>query len=109
MTHEHTSNESANADRKRRLDVVRLKMRSQRPSDIFGAMLEARTVLQENVEAHEVYEILLDAVRDNPGLRRGVHSLLEEMIQKGSKTAAQALRVLPADIKDLMADADDAY
>lgn len=95
--------------RKRRLDVIRVKLRSQRPSDIFGALLEVRKILQENAEDQEVYEVLLDAVRDNPGLRQEARNLLEEMIQKGSKSADSALRVLPTGIKDLMNDADDAY
>lgn len=109
MTYQNIPNDSANTDRKRRLEVMQVKLRSQRPSDIFGAMLEVRKLLQINTEDQEVYEILLDAVRDNSGLRQEIRNLLEEMIQKGSKYAAGALRVLPADIRDLMADADDAY
>jgi tetratricopeptide (TPR) repeat protein len=109
MTYENHANEPINTDHQRRLDVVRVKLRSQRPSDIFGAMLEVRNLLQENTEDQEVYETLLDAVRDNPRLRQEVRGLLEEMIRKNSKYAAGALRLLPADTKDLMADADDLY
>jgi tetratricopeptide (TPR) repeat protein len=109
MTYQNLPNDSTNSDRRKRLDVIKVKLRSQRPSDIFGAIIDVKRLLQENIEDHEIYEILLDAVRDNPGLRQEIRNLLEEMIQKGSKSAAGALRVLPADIQDLMSDADDEY
>ncbi len=109
MTDQNLSTDSMNAERSRRLDVVRIKLRSQTPSAIFGAMQDIKKWLQENIEDQEIYGILLDAVRDDSRLRPEVRDLLEEMIQKGSKSAGGALRVLPADIKDLMLDADDAY
>jgi tetratricopeptide (TPR) repeat protein len=109
MINPNQPNDPTTPDRKRRLDVIQVKLRSQRPSDIFSAILDVKKLLQDNPEDQEIYEILLDAVRDNPGLRPEVRTLLDEMIQKGSKSAAGALRVLPADVKDLMADADDAY
>jgi tetratricopeptide (TPR) repeat protein len=86
-----------------------MKLRSQKPSDVLLGMREAEQWLNENPEEWDVYGTLLDAVKETPELRDQVRSLLIEMMQKGSNAAQKALSIIPSSVKDLLADADDAY
>ena len=53
--------------------------------------------------------MLLDAVQEFPILRERVRSLLIKLSRNGSKSAKSVLRDLPSSVKNLLADADDAF
>jgi tetratricopeptide (TPR) repeat protein len=91
------------------LDAVLIQLNSQRPSDVWRGMEQARQWLKEDAEDKDVYGLLLDAVKKNRGLREQVRNLLLEMMQNGSQSAPQAILSLPSGLTDFLADADDAY
>lgn len=90
-------------------DKVFMLLTSQRPSDVWRGTEQVRQWLKANINDREVYYVLLDAVKQNPGLREGVRNILLEMIQQKSSVAEEALTRLPAFIQDILAEADDAY
>jgi tetratricopeptide (TPR) repeat protein len=91
------------------LDAVRVQLRSLLPSDVWRGMVQVRKWLQEDSESQDVYALLLDVVQVNTTLRQEIRELLEEMSKKGSSSATEALRVLPASVQDVLNDGDDAY
>ncbi|MDL1910510.1 tetratricopeptide repeat protein [Chloroflexi bacterium CFX6] len=95
--------------RKSQLDAVLIQLSSQRPSDVWRGMEQARQWLKEDPEDKDVYGILLDAVQKNRELREQVRALFFEMIQNGSQSAEKAMLALPSSLQDFLADADDAY
>lgn len=95
--------------RKSQLDAVFIQLSSQRPSDVWRGMEQARQWLKEDPEGKDVYGILLDAVQKNRELRERVRDLFFEMIQSGSQSAEKAILALPSSVQDFLADADDAY
>lgn len=97
------------ASSRRQLDAVLVQLGSQRPSDVWRGMDQVRQWLTEDPENREVYGLLLDAVKENRELREQVRTLLSEMMQKGSRSAHEAISSLPSGVKDFSADADDAY
>ena len=99
----------ASNQRKTLLDAVRIQLSSQRPSDVWRGMDQARQWLNANSEDRDVYGLLLDVVQKNRELREQVRNLFLEMTQKGSKHAEEAISLLPSNANDLLADADDAY
>ena len=99
----------ASGKRSPRLDSLLIQLGSQRPSDVFRGMEKIRQWLKEDPENRDVYGLLLDAVKEHRDLREQVRNLLYEMMQKGSKSAQEAISSLPSSIQDFLADADDAY
>jgi len=95
--------------RKSQLDAVLIQLSSQRPSDVWRGMEQARQWLKDDAEDKDVYGLLLDAVQKNRELREQVRNLLVEMMQNGSKSAENALLSIPSSLTDFLADADDAY
>ena len=95
--------------RKTQLDATLIQLSSQRPSDVWRGMDQARQWLRENPEDKDVYGLLLDAVQKNRELRERVRNLFFEMIQNGSQSAEKAILALPSSVQDFLADADDAY
>jgi hypothetical protein len=95
--------------RKSQLDAVLIQLSSQRPSDVWRGMEQARQWLKEDTEDKDVYGLLLDAVQKNRDLREQVRNLLTEMMQGGSQSAEKAILALPSSLTDFIADADDAY
>jgi len=95
--------------RKPQLDAVLIQLSSQRPSDVWRGMEQARQWLKEDAEDKDVYGLLLDAVQKNRELREQVRNLLVEMMQNGSTSAEKAILSLPSSLTDFLADADDAY
>lgn len=95
--------------KRKSLDAVLIQLSSQRPSDVWRGMEQARQWLKEDPEDKDVYGLLLDAVQKNRGLREQVRDLFFEMIQNGSQSAEKAILALPSSVQDFLADADDAY
>lgn len=95
--------------RKPQLDAVLMQLNSQKPSEVWRGMDQIRQWLKENAEDRDVYGLLLDAVKENSELREQARNLLDEMMQKGSESAKQALLALPSSVQDFLIDADDAY
>lgn len=95
--------------RKPQLDAVFIQLSSQRPSDVWRGMEQARQWLKEDPEDKDVYGLLLDAVQKNRELREQVRNLFFEMIQNESQSAEKAILSLPSSVQDFLADADDAY
>lgn len=102
--------EQSGKNRDPKYDAVLIQLSSQRPSDVWRGMEQARQWLKEDPENREVYGLLLDAVQANRDLLRDkIRTLFTEMLEKGSKSAKEALGSLPTGIQDLLADADDVY
>lgn len=99
----------ASSKRNPKLDAVFIQLGSQRPSDVFRGMEKVRQLLKEDPENRDVYGLLLDAVKEHRDLREQVRNLLYEMVEKGSRSAQEAISSLPSSIQDFLADADDAY
>ncbi len=99
----------ASSKRNPELDAVLIQLGSQRPSNVWRGMEQIRQWLKEDSENREVYGLLLDAVKEHRELREQVRNLLYEMVQKGSKSAQEAVSSLPSGVQDFLADADDAY
>jgi tetratricopeptide (TPR) repeat protein len=91
------------------LDAVLIQLSSQRPSNVWRGMEQARQWLKEDAEDSDVYGLLLDAVQKNRELREQVRNLLDEMMRNGSQSAEKAILALPSSLEDFLADADDAY
>ncbi len=106
---DQTNGFESSSERDNKLSTMQFQLRSQRASDILRGMTQARQWLQENLEDRQVYELLLDSVQENHDIREKVRDLFLEMVQKGSKSAEEAISVLPSTPKDILADADDAY
>jgi cellulose biosynthesis protein BcsQ len=92
-----------------RLRAVRLQLQSSLPSEIWRALEQVRKWLKEDPENGDIYNLLLDAVQENPDIQEVVHDLIEKETITGSKAATKALNELPLSIQKLTADADDAY
>lgn len=95
--------------RKTQLDAVLIQLSSQRPSDLWKGMDQARRWLKESPEDQDVYGLLLDAVAKNRELRDRVRNIFLEMMQSGSESAEKALLSIPSSLQEFLADADDAY
>jgi tetratricopeptide (TPR) repeat protein len=95
--------------RKKQFDNVRILLSSQRPSDIWKGIDQARQWLNEDAEDHDVYGLLIDAVDKNPTIREQVRNLLTNMMKRESKMAEEAFTLLPSSKEDLLIDADDSY
>ena len=113
MPASNSTTDSHQQEKKRdpKYDALLIQLSSQRPSDVFRGMEQAKRWLKENLENRDVYGVLLDAVQANSEqIRDKVRELFIEMMEKeNSKAAADALAALPAGIQDLLADADDEY
>lgn len=95
--------------RKPEHDTVFMLLTSQRPSEVWRGTEQIRQWLKANINDREVYYVLLDAVKQNPGLREDARNILLEMMQLESEVAEEALTRLPTFIPDILAEADDAY
>ncbi len=92
------------------LEAVSIQLRSQRPGDLWKGMEQVTQWLQDNPESPKIYEMLLNSVHDNRALRERVRKLLIDVSNNNKSKAAQsALHNLPSSVRDLLADADDAY
>lgn len=90
-------------------DAVLIQLSSQRPSDIWRGMEQARQWLKEDPEDKDVYGLLLDAAQQNREIREHIRNIILEMMKLGSKTAEQAILALPSSEQDLLEDAVDSY
>ena len=115
----------------KRLAAIRIQLHSQLPSDVKRGMEQARKLLQDDPSNQEIYPLLLEVARESIAQREEIRSLLQSMIQKGSKPADNHLKELeviakpsqpapelkndPPEKEDtdnkqsLIDDADDAY
>jgi hypothetical protein len=93
----------------KRLDALKIQMRSQSPSDILRVMEQIQVWLNYDIENKNIYDLLLDTIRENPSHREWAENIIKRMIEKGSKSASETLKALPVTIENLIADADDAY
>lgn len=109
MTIPETPDLSTSPNRKKRLGVIRMRLRSAKPGDVLLGMNEVEQWLREAPEDFEIYGVLLDAVKETTELRGQVRNLLFEMMQKKSDAAQKALSLIPSSVQDFLADADDAY
>lgn len=108
MTSSRTNPGSRNIQKKQ-FDAVHLLLSSQRPSDIWKGINQARQWLNEDPEDRDVYGLLLDAVDKNRDIREQVRNLLLDMMKRESQKAVEAFQLLPSSVDHLLADADDAF
>ena len=100
---------TSDSNQKRSLDFLLSQLRSERSGDIWRGMEQAREWLKEEPEDTDLYGALLDIVQENPEISKQIRDLFLEAMQRGSKSAKNALLTLPSTVSDFLADADDAY
>lgn len=105
----HLLEASINESKRKQLNTIRNYLKSSMPGDIWKGMEQARKWVNVHPEDQDIYSVLLDAIQENFLLRDDVQDLLNDMSQKGSKSAADAMRFLPVNLQDLQMKADDAY